>query len=77
MRSLQVRVEVKIYCYSDLRVSIEDVKLLRSAFELEYEAIQARVLMINTTAAFSVERDLRVSDLMKSVFELKAHMHLS
>ena len=37
------------------------MKLIRLTFELEHEATQAHILMINATAAFSVERDFRVS----------------
>ena len=55
---------------------LEDVKLLWLAFEWECEATQVRVLMINATAAFSVERDLRVSCLMKFAFELKHHSYV-
>ena len=50
----QARVEVETRCYSDSRVGFEDAKLLRPAFELEREATQTRVLMINATATFSV-----------------------
>jgi len=45
--------------------------LLRPAFELEREATQARVLMINMDVMLSIECELRVSYLMKSAFELK------
>jgi len=59
--------------YSGSHVGFEDAKLFRLAFELERETTQARILIINATVAFSVIRDLRLSCLMKSAFELKHH----
>ena len=59
--------------YADSHVGFEDAKFLRSVFELEHEATQVCVLMINATVEFSVEFNLHVSHLIKSASKLKHH----
>ena len=69
----QAHIEVEMRRYSGSRVGFKDAKLLRPTFELEHETTQACILMINAAVVFSVERNLHVSYLMKSAFELKHH----